>query len=138
MTKILLVEPEFPIPPKSKNHAHFLPVGLLKIGSYHKQLGDTVQLVRGNLPKNEILFTPDVIMVTSLFTYWSKYVTDTVKHYRRLFPSAYIMVGGIFASLMPDKCKEIIIVKDQFGLDNFVFDAVFPSETWLNFPDATE
>ena len=29
--KILLVEPAFPIPPKSKNHKDFLPIGLLKL-----------------------------------------------------------------------------------------------------------
>ena len=47
MNKILLVEPDFPIATKSKNHAHFLPVGLLKIGTYHKQQGDKVKLIRG-------------------------------------------------------------------------------------------
>ena len=28
--KILLVEPDFPIATKSKNHAHFLPIGLIE------------------------------------------------------------------------------------------------------------
>ncbi len=37
--KILLVEPGFPIPPKSKNHRDFLPVGLLKLASYHRERG---------------------------------------------------------------------------------------------------
>ena len=45
--KVLLVEPDFPVATKSKNHAHFLPIGLLKIGTYHKQKGDKVKLVRG-------------------------------------------------------------------------------------------
>mgnify|MGYP003316490570 CR=1 FL=1 len=40
--QILLVEPDFPIPPKSRNHHNFLPLGLLKI----------VSLLR----KNEVLF----------------------------------------------------------------------------------
>jgi hypothetical protein len=105
--RLLLVEPRFPVPSKSKNHAHFLPIGLLKIGSYHKALGDKVKLVRGNLGKKEISFVPDVIMVTSLFTYWSKYVVETVQHYRALYPKAKIIVGGIFASLLPEKCKQL-------------------------------
>jgi hypothetical protein len=104
---VLLVEPDFPIPPKSKNHAHFLPVGLLKIGSYHKHLGDQVQLVRGNCPGDRIDFVPDEIKVTSLFTYWSKYVSTSVLHYRELYPNSRIEVGGIFASLMPQECKEL-------------------------------
>ena len=41
---VLLVEPDFPVAAKSKNHSHFLPVGLLKIGSYHKAKGDKVKL----------------------------------------------------------------------------------------------
>ena len=106
MGNILLVEPSFPIPCKSKNKCYFLPIGLLKIGSFHKSLGDKVFLARGNLQKNNIPFRPQVIKVTSLFTYWSKYVADAVQHYRAVFPKAEIEVGGIFASLMPKECKK--------------------------------
>ena len=51
--RILLVEPHFPVAVKSKNHSHFLPVGLLKIGSYHAERGDKVKLVR-RLLKREL------------------------------------------------------------------------------------
>lgn len=104
---ILLAEPEFPVPAKSKNHSSFLPIGLLKIGSYHQERGDRVQLVRGHLPKKEIKIRPDVIKITSIFSYWSEFVGKAVHYYRSLFPHARIEVGGIFASLMPDKCKEL-------------------------------
>jgi hypothetical protein len=102
--KILLVEPDFPIPPKSKNHRNFLPIGLLKLASYHRYLGDKVKLVRGNeyLPR----FNPDHIKITSLFTYWSKYVCESVNYYKERYPKAKIIVGGIYASLMPDHCKK--------------------------------
>lgn len=104
---ILLVEPNFPIPAKSKNKCYFLPIGLLKIGSYHKILGDNVKLARGLLDLRNIRFTPDIIMVSSLFTYWSRYVVDAVRHYRSLFPKSKIIVGGIFATLMPNVCKTL-------------------------------
>lgn len=100
--KILLVEPNFPIPPKSKNHSNFLPIGLLKIASYHRSLKDKIELKRGNSPAN---FKPDEIKITSLFTYWSKYVKESVDYYRKLYPKASIEVGGIYASLMPEHCK---------------------------------
>jgi len=100
---ILLVEPNFPIPPKSKNHCNFLPIGLLKLASYHKYLGDKIKLVRGN--ENLARFEPDYIKITSLFTYWSKYVWDSVKYYKERYPKARIIVGGIYASLMPSHCK---------------------------------
>jgi hypothetical protein len=108
--KILLVEPDFPIPPKSKNHKNFLPIGLLKIASYLRSKGIKVKLMRGT-PKDlrdmDILkFDPQEIWVTSLFTYWAKYVKDAVQNYKHLFPDAKIVVGGIYASLMPDHCKK--------------------------------
>lgn len=99
---ILLVEPAFPVPDKSKNHAHFLPIGLLKIGTYHKSLGDNVHLVRGyGTPP----FRPDRILITSLFTYWAQAVHWAAAYYRQRFPHARIEIGGIYASLMTDDCK---------------------------------
>ena len=103
--KILLVEPAFPIPPKSKNHKNFLPIGLLKLHDYYKSKGLKTKLVRGNKSKSEIgtRFKPDQIMITSLFTYWSQYVWDSVKFYRDNYPTALVTIGGIYASLMGDQ-----------------------------------
>ncbi len=99
---ILLVEPNFPIPAKSKNHCNFLPIGLLKIAAYHRSIGDSVELHRGNF---EAKSYPDEIKVTSLFTYWSRQVWESVKYYKELYPSARMEVGGIYASLMPEHAK---------------------------------
>lgn len=102
---ILLIEPNFPYPTKSKNqaneiHKNFVPIGLLKLGAYHKSLGDKAKLVRGKKSKNELnYFNPDKILITSLFTYWSKYVWDTVQYYRDLFPESEIIIGGIYVTL---------------------------------------
>jgi len=111
--KILLVEPNFPIPPKSKNHAHFLPIGLLKIASYHRSLGDKIELHRGNYPAQ---FYPDQIKITSLFTYWSKYVWESVSYYRKFYPKSWVEIGGIYASLMPEHSKESGCDKVEKGL----------------------
>lgn len=107
--RILLVEPNFPISLKSRNHKNFLPIGLLKIASYLRNDGVEVKLIRG-IPKyiSEIYilaFNPQEVWITSLFTYWSKYVKQAVVYYRNVFPEAKIIVGGIYASLMPDHCK---------------------------------
>lgn len=101
--KVLLVEPEFPIPAKSKNHCDFLPIGLLKIATYHKLQGDKVKLVRG---LTRCGFTPDRVLITSLFTYWSRHVHDAAKFYKKLYPKARIEIGGIYASLIPEHCKK--------------------------------
>lgn len=100
--KILLVEPNFPLPNKSRNHAHFLPIGLLKIGTYHKALGDKVHLVRGN---GTPPFIPDRVLITSLFTYWSQTVHEAAAFYHQRFPLAQIEIGGIYASLMVEDCR---------------------------------
>lgn len=108
--KILLVQPKFPTPAKSINHKDFLPIPLLKIASYHKSIGDEPCLVHG---KENVDFNPDMIYVTSLFTYWQKEFWDTVKFYRRKFSNTAINVGGIYVSLFFEniefqkKCKEL-------------------------------
>lgn len=111
MKQILLVEPNFPIPNKSKNHKNFLPIGLLKLASYLRKNNVKIQLRRGtpnslegisNLKK----LNPDEVWITSLFTYWSKYVKDAVSYYKEFYPKSKIVVGGIYASLMPEHCKE--------------------------------
>ncbi len=94
--KILLVQPKFPIPAKSINHKDFLPIPLLKIASYHRSLGDIPYLVHG---KENINFKPDLIYITSLFTYWQKGFWDTVIFYRNKFLNTPINVGGIYVSL---------------------------------------
>jgi hypothetical protein len=102
--RILLVEPEFPIPKKSKNHGNFLPIGLLKIATYLTENGCSVKLLRGIPLTSDALeqvkrFDAQEIWVTSLFTYWASYVRDAVQFYRQLFPHAKTTVGGIYASL---------------------------------------
>lgn len=108
--KVLLVEPAFPIPAKSKNHKNFLPVGLMKIGAWLAATGSEVRLVRGgpdDATNRSVLenWIPNEIWVTSLFTYWSQYVVDAVHAYHARFPAARTRVGGIYASLMSDDCK---------------------------------
>jgi hypothetical protein len=116
--KVLLVEPKFPIPPKSKNHRDFLPIGLLKLASYHREMGDVIKLIRGNqhLPD----FIPSQIKITSLFTYWSNYVWDSVNFYKGIYPNAKVIVGGIYASLMPEHCKKSGCDKVFIGVDDRV------------------
>ncbi|MBP5421689.1 MAG: Fe-S oxidoreductase [Paludibacteraceae bacterium] len=114
MKKLLMIDPAFPHPPKSKNHQNVLPIPLLKIGAMYKDKGWDVMLVRLSESEDPIDYEPDEIKVTSLFTYYSKYVVDAVRWARTHYPDVPIEVGGIWASLMPDKCRELT------GADVFV------------------
>lgn len=129
--KVLLLEPNFPIPNKSRNHSNFLPIGLLKIAGYLRKKSIEVKLIRyeeenDNKKKydnsvqttldkkilkddleNEIDFVPDLICITSIFTYWSKYVKNAVDYCKNKYGvEVPVLVGGIYASLLPDHCKE--------------------------------
>jgi len=121
---VLLIEPNFPIPRKSINHKDFLPIGLLKMASYLKKEGFSVQLTRLDsnfqtkidqfIFKHDLEFKPDLVLITSLFTYWSKYVKEAVNFSKIKFPNAKIVVGGIYASLMPEHCREFTGCDDVF------------------------
>ena len=115
--KVLLVEPNFPIPNKSRNHSNFLPIGLLKIAAYLKREKIEVELIRFKEKKEDYgqstldfkkddEFTPDLIFVTSIFTYWSEHVKNAVFYYKNKFKGVPIIVGGVYASLMPEHCKK--------------------------------
>lgn len=122
--RVLLVEPDFPIPSKSKNHKDFLPIGLLKIASYLRKQGCDVKLTRDmsidDTSSEFRNFVPEEIWVTSLFTYWAPFVKKTVNRYRDKFIGAKIRVGGIYASLFSEN-----EVKSYTGCDD-VWQGVIP------------
>ncbi|MCL4503375.1 MAG: cobalamin-dependent protein [Deltaproteobacteria bacterium] len=48
---------------------------------------------------------PDVILVTSLMTYWYPGVTTAIALVREHFPEVPVILGGIYASLCPDHAR---------------------------------
>ena len=107
MKRLLLIDPNFPHPCKSVNHQDILPIGLLKIGAMYKDKGYEVKLQRLSESNERLDYEPSEIKITSVFTYWSKYVIDAVKFAHENYPDVPIEVGGVWASLMPDECKEL-------------------------------
>jgi radical SAM superfamily enzyme YgiQ (UPF0313 family) len=51
---------------------------------------------------------PNAILVTSLMTYWYTGVQETVALLRHAFPGVPVILGGVYASLMPDHAAEAI------------------------------
>lgn len=75
---------------------------MLKLSAYHKQLGDTTEYIRGRrYPRKR----PGKIYVTSLFTWAWKPVWDAVSYYKAQFPDVHLVLGGIYASLLPEHAK---------------------------------
>lgn len=101
--KVLLVEPRY----KNK----YPPMGLMKISTYHKMLGDEVHFVKGMDPNIDAEVW-DRIYVTTLFTFDFAISVETINHYMHLVDDVdSLFVGGIMASLMPDKIIEATGIK---------------------------
>lgn len=95
---ILLVEPGY--------RTKFPPLGLMKISSYHKMIGDNVTFVKGKDEDARYSDKPwDRIYVSTLFTYHWKATVDTIIYYKILVGGdlSRIFVGGIMSSLMADE-----------------------------------
>lgn len=109
---ILLVEPNY--------RTKFPPLGLMKISSYHKQLGDNVQFVKG-ITQNVAYEFWDRIYVTTLFTYNWKITIDTVLHYKKLVRGdlSRLFVGGIMSSLEPEAVWQDTGVVPKVGVLNY-------------------
>lgn len=90
---ILFVEPDY--------YTRYPPLGLMKLISYHRSRADNIKLIRGT--PIDVDFNPDIIKITSLFTYAWKPVHRAIEYYHNLFPEADIYVGGIYASIMPGR-----------------------------------
>ncbi len=96
--RVLLVEPNY----KNK----YPPMGLMKISTYHKMLGDEVHFVKGfdhSVDKK----VWDRIYITTLFTFDFDVDVKTINHYILLVNNIDdLYVGGIMVSLMPEKIVE--------------------------------
>jgi hypothetical protein len=114
--KILLVEPGY------KNS--YPPLGLMKISSWHKIRGDTVDFVKDdNINQSFFGYQPpelkkhyDRIYITSLFTYHADEVIKSIKNYQSKYPGAEIKVGGILATLLPEFIKNQTEINPHVGL----------------------
>lgn len=108
--------PDFPLLKPSKLNLNNLPIALLKIGACLRNYGYDIELVffdkNAEDPTQTSLVDvveddlPDIIFVTSIFTYWSEAVKDAVQYYKKKHPNVPVIVGGIYASIMPKHCRQ--------------------------------
>ena len=48
---------------------------------------------------------PSAVLVTSLMTYWYPGVQETIKLVKTIFPKTPIVLGGLYAGLMPEHAR---------------------------------
>lgn len=99
MEKILLVEPNY----KNK----YPPIGLMKISTYFKKKGDFVEFHKGLLPQAEVSVF-DKVFITTLFTFDFEMCVQTIKYYNAIVGAGKVLVGGIAATIMPEKFQDAV------------------------------
>lgn len=99
MEKILLVEPNY----RNK----YPPIGLMKISTYFKKKGDFVEFHKGLMPRSEIVDF-NKVFITTLFTFDFEMCVQTINYYIEIVGCDNVYVGGIAASILPEKFREAI------------------------------
>ncbi|MGB6064736.1 MAG: radical SAM protein [Desulfomonilaceae bacterium] len=107
------LDPDHPEMPPTKvkrlSHGRFhrtpipRPRPLAGIPRTYSRYGVHPELIRKDLESEP---EPRAILVTSLMTYWYPGVQETIQLLRSVFPETPILLGGIYASLMPEHAGE--------------------------------
>ncbi len=125
--KVLLIEPDYP--------TKYPPFALAKIKTYLESQGKAVKFSKTILPEKF-----DLICVTTLFTYYSSYVFSVLRNRGFFNANTPILVGGVFASLMPEQFEQFRKVDvykgysktlDMLTPDPFIMDQV--EDKWKEF-----
>ncbi len=94
----LLVEPPYP--------RKYPPLGLCKISGFIRKNGGMADYVRQVVRPGFFDVEYDHVFITTLFTYNSGIVLDAIREARKYYSAERIIVGGIYASLMPKHLAE--------------------------------
>jgi radical SAM superfamily enzyme YgiQ (UPF0313 family) len=96
------------------------PTGLEDVPRYFSRYGIKPQWFKTDLRRQR---PPDLILVTSMMTYWYPGVQETIKIIRLVWPQTPILLGGIYARLCPDHAQR------HSGADHIAID---PAEKSLS------
>lgn len=86
-------------------------IALMKWCRWCEDNGHEYQYVRGEVEPDII---PDKILMSLIFTYYSKRYEKTIDYYLSKFATAKVIVGGVFPTLNPDWFKKSKWVSSSF------------------------
>jgi hypothetical protein len=124
------------------------------VGHFHRELAPTPACInfiprrfaRYGLPEDIVLDElrrcprPDAILVTSIMTYWYPGPRRIVELCRRAFPGVPVILGGIYASLMPDHARQtiqpdyLITGPGEYAIANLLADLCHAPQLRESFP----
>ncbi|MFP4446325.1 MAG: B12-binding domain-containing radical SAM protein [Desulfosudaceae bacterium] len=79
------------------------PPGLTHLPRHFSRYGIAPEWFRDDL---RALPTPDLVLVTSIMTYWYPGTEETIARIKEIFPQVPVILGGIYATLCPDHARE--------------------------------
>lgn len=125
---IALVIPSYKGINNKQFHHKFFPNGLFKLSTYFKNQENHVELLLApDIPSKY----PDMIFITSLFTYWRNELINSIQFYKTFYPSSRIVLGGVDASLNPEYFENELGV-EVFKGTFFEIESVLPDyETYF-------
>ncbi|MDX9786963.1 MAG: radical SAM protein [Desulfobacterales bacterium] len=78
------------------------PPGLLDIRRQYSRYGIDPSWFKADL---RAIAPPNLVLVTSLMTYWYPGVQETISLIKQIFPKTPVVLGGIYATLCPDHAR---------------------------------
>lgn len=88
-----------PLPGPMANH-------LVDETKVFNRYGTPKEWIEQDLGAMETRNRPDLILVTSLMTYWASGVAETIDTVKKFLPGVPVVLGGIYASLCQDHAKK--------------------------------
>ena len=80
-----------------------LPPELHGIRRYFARYG----ILREVLEQKIAASRPDAVFIASGMTYWYRGLVETAELCRKIWPNVPIIIGGVYASLMPEHCSRV-------------------------------
>jgi len=80
-----------------------LPPGIQTIPRQYSRYGMLPEVFAQQVANTQ----PDMVLITSQMTYWYQGLVEAVRVVRQAHPSVPVVVGGIYATLMPQHCSTV-------------------------------
>jgi len=80
-----------------------LPSGIQAIPRHYSRYGILPEV----FAEKVVRVQPDMVLITSQMTYWYQGLAEAVRVVRQAYPAVPVVVGGIYATLMPQHCRTV-------------------------------
>lgn len=100
-----------PVKVRDQTHGRFArtpipkPPALADVARTYSRYGVHPHLIAADLSS---LARPEAVLVTSMMTYWYPGVREAVDLVREIFPGVPVLLGGVYASLIPEHARRHI------------------------------